>query len=192
MKYIINESQLKMIRKYMKTFINEEMSDDEYDAYERRREKGDIDTYPDSDGDDGEKAKSLTIYYMSRENMLSMKNNSDLEEDDFSVRVDLKFLANNDGEALKALAITDYEGVILRNSNAIMNSLSIGAPQNMEDKKDGITAMLRQKVVSETIVEYISELIKNNKVDKYVELVKNKKVAKNDDEITAYVVMNKW
>jgi hypothetical protein len=190
MKYLITENQLKLIKKYMGNFINEETSDDD-DRYERRREKGDIDTYPDSDGDDGEKAKSLTIYYMSRENMLSMKNNSDLEEDDFSVRVDLNFLANNDGEALKALAITDYEGVILRNSNDIMNSLSIGAPQNMKNQQMEITNMLRQKVASNTFIEYISKLIKNNKVDKYVELVKNKKVAKNDDEITAYVVINK-
>lgn len=51
MKYIINESQLKMIRKYMKTFINEEMSDDEY---ERRQERGDMQTDPDSDEYDDE------------------------------------------------------------------------------------------------------------------------------------------
>jgi len=51
MKYIINESQLKMIRKYMKTFINEEMSDDDY---ERRQERGDKQTDPDSDEYDDE------------------------------------------------------------------------------------------------------------------------------------------
>jgi hypothetical protein len=54
MKYIINESQLKMIRKYMKTFINEQMSDDEYIEYERRQEKGDKQTYPVSDKYDDE------------------------------------------------------------------------------------------------------------------------------------------
>jgi hypothetical protein len=165
-----------MIRKYMKTFINEEMTDDEYDEYERRREKGDIDTDPDSDEDDEyrDKVKSLSIFYMSRENMLSLKNNPRLYEDDFSVRVDLNFLADYDGNTL---SISDIDGDILRNPSDIMSSLDISAPKNMEDKKDGITAMLRQKVVSETIVEYIDSLKINENVAK-------------DDELTAYVVMN--
>jgi hypothetical protein len=164
-----------MIRKYMKTFINEETSDDD-DRYERRREKGDIDTDPDSDEDDeyGDKVKSLSIFYMSRINMLRKKNNRKLEEDDFSVRVDLHFLADYDGNALE---ICDSQGKSLENENAIMSSLDISAPKNMEDKKDGITAMLRQKVVSETIVEYIDSLDTNENVS-------------DNDEITAYVVIN--
>lgn len=172
MKYIINESQLKMIRKYMKTFINEAEIPDSYI-------QGDNDpnapwNQSDEDDEDDEKAKSLTIYYMSRENMLSIKNNPKLDEDDFSVRVDLNFLANYDGEAL---AISDMDGDIIRNPNDIISSLDISAPQNMEKQKMQITNMLRQKVVSKTIVEYIDSLDTNENVS-------------DNDEITAYVVIN--
>jgi len=172
MKYIINESQLKMIRKYMKTFINEAEIPDSYI-------QGDNDpnapwNQSDEDDEDDEKAKSLTIYYMSRENMLSIKNNPKLDEDDFSVRVDLNFLANYDGEAL---AISDMDGDIIRNPNDIISSLDISAPQNMEKQKMQITNMLRQKAVSKTIVEYIDSLDINENVANY-------------EELTAYVVMN--
>jgi hypothetical protein len=68
MKYIINESQLKMIRKYMKTFINEGMSDDEYDAYERRQEKGDTYTDPESDEDDTPVEKEIEITITDKHN----------------------------------------------------------------------------------------------------------------------------
>jgi hypothetical protein len=49
--------------------------------------------------------------------------------------------------------------------------------KNMEKQKMQITNMLRQKVVSKTIVEYIDSLDINENVT-------------NDDELTAYVVMN--
>jgi len=174
MKYIINESQLKMIRKYMKTFINEAEIPDSYIQGDNDPNAPWNQSDDDEDGEYGDKVKSLSIFYMSRENMLSMKNNPRLYEDDFSVRVDLNFLANYDGEAL---AISDMDGDIIRNPNDIISSLDISAPQNMEKQKMQITNMLRQKVVSKTIVEYIDSLDINENVA-------------NDDELTAYVVMN--
>ena len=175
MKYIINESQLKMIRKYMKTFINEADVPDWYIQGDRDPNapwnKSDE---PDEDGEYGDKVKSLSIFYMSRENMLSKKNNPKLNEDDFSVRVDLNFLADYDGNILQ---ICDMDGDILTNPNDIMSSLDIDAPQNMEKQKMQIKNMLRQKVVSKNIVDYIDSLDTNENIG-------------NNDEITAYVVMN--
>lgn len=174
MKYIINESQLKMIRKYMKTFINEADVPDWYIQGDRDPNAPWNQSDDDEDGEYGDKVKSLSIFYMSRENMLAMKNNPKLNEDDFSVRVDLNFLADYDGNALQ---ICDMDGDIITNPNAIIDSLDIDAPQNMEKQKMQIKNMLRQKVVSKTIVEYIDSLDTNENVG-------------NNDEISAYVVMN--
>lgn len=174
MKYIINESQLKMIRKYMKTFINEADVPDWYIQGDRDPNAPWNQSDDDEDGEYGDKVKSLSIFYMSRENMLSKKNNPKLNEDDFSVRVDLNFLADYDGNILQ---ICDMDGDILTNPNDIMSSLDIDAPQNMEKQKMQIKNMLRQKVVSKTIVDYIDSLDTNENIG-------------NNDEITAYAVMN--
>ena len=179
MKYLITENQLKLIKKYMGNFINEEMSDAEYDAYERRQERGDMQIDPDSDEYyDDKEVKSLTIYYMSRENMLNMKNNPKFDKDKFSVIVGLNFSINNNGNIL---GITDEDGNILRNSNDIINSLYTNSPQNMKEQEIQITKMLRQKVVSNTFINYIDELIEKDE--------ENKKVLISGDEISVDVVM---
>jgi hypothetical protein len=176
MKYLITENQLKLIKKYMGNFINEEMSDDEY---ERRQERGDMQIDPDDDEHyDDKEVKSLTIYYMSRENMLNMKNNPKLDKDKVSVIVGLNFSINNNGNIL---GITDEEGEILENSNDIINSLYTNSPQNMKKQEMQITKMLRQKVASNTFINYIDELIEKDE--------ENKKVLISGDEISVDVVM---
>lgn len=160
MKYVITENQLKLIRKYMKNFINEEMSDDDY---ERRQERGDMQTDPDED-EYGDKVKSLSIFYMSRQNMLNMKNNPKLEENDFSVRVDLNVLVDSEGNVLQ---IADFDGNILSNANNIINSLDINAPQTMEKEKQFIINRLREKVINKSFVNYIDGLETTDKFYTY-------------------------
>ena len=160
MKYLITENQLNMIKKYMKSFINEEMSDADY---ERRQDMGD--EFTDSEDEEyGDKVKSLSIFYMSRQNILNMKNNPKLDENDFSVRVDLNVLVDTEGNVLQ---IADFDGNILANPNNIVNSLDINAPETMNKEKQFVINRLREKIVNKSFVNYIDGLETTDKFYRY-------------------------
>jgi hypothetical protein len=93
MKYLITENQLKTLRKYMKNFINEEMSDDDY---ERRQERGDMQTDPDEDD-------NMSVVTVIHNGKKIAKIEIDLENSDFYINTNNQNIENNIENKLQEL-----------------------------------------------------------------------------------------
>jgi hypothetical protein len=128
MKYLITENQLKLIKKYMKNFINEEMSDDDRERY---NDRGDAQSYPESNGVSGK--------------VLININNSRNPKDDNVIYVNIDVDVNDEGIADAFLNIE--------------KDITAGTVQMEGQKLNFIRNYFRKLMVTKKLIPFIENLV---------------------------------